>query len=76
MGQGEVLKVLERYKNKPLSRIQIAELLNENPCRVSHHLQKLVFHQEVKIIEISRIQAKDYFKGNAPTRRMRLYYIS
>lgn len=61
--------------NKPLSRSEIAELINDDPCHVSHHLKKLIIHNEVKIIEIDRIQAKAFFKGKAPSRRMRLYYI-
>jgi predicted ArsR family transcriptional regulator len=73
MGQSEILQLLEEIK-KPLSRSQIAEKLMCDACQVSHHLAKLVIHQEVKVIEIDRNQAKEYFKGNAPSRRMRLYY--
>jgi DNA-binding IclR family transcriptional regulator len=74
MGQFEIIEALEKAK-KPLSRSEIAELINANACHVSHHLRTLVIHQEVKIIEIDRIQAKAFFKGKAPSRRMRLYYV-
>ena len=74
MGQSEILEILGKM-NKPLSRSEIATLLNEDANHVSHHLQKLIIHQEIKIIEIDRIQAKAFFKGKAPSRRMRLYYI-
>jgi len=74
MGQGEILEVLEKSK-KPLSRSEIAIILNESGCNVSHHLKTLITHNEVKIIEINRIQAKVFFKEKSPSRRMRLYYV-
>lgn len=74
MGQYEIIKVLEKHK-KPISRREIASELNINPRIVSHHIQKLLFHNEIKCIEIDRNQAREYFKENLPSRRMRLYYL-
>ena len=74
MGQGDILELLEKMK-KPLCRREIAELLEQAVEQVSHHLKTLCIHNEVKIIEIDRIQAKAFFKDKAPPRRMRLYYV-
>ena len=74
MSSSDILEILEKEK-KPLSRREIAELINDTPCYVSHHLKKLVLHNEVKIVEITRTQAKIFFKEKAPSRRMRLYYV-
>jgi hypothetical protein len=75
MGQSEIIDCLNEAK-KPLSRAEIAERLQANLCQVSHHLAKLIIHQEIKIIEIDRIKAKEFFNNKAPARRMRLYYTN
>jgi DNA-binding transcriptional ArsR family regulator len=74
MSASEIIDLLEKEK-KPLSRREIAEKIDATPCRVSHHLKKLVIHKEVQVLEISRFDAKIYFKNNAPSRRMRLYFV-
>jgi len=74
MGQFEIIEVLKKHK-KPISRREIAIELNISGCNVSHQLKKLLYHNEIKCIEINRNQAKEYFKENVPSRRMRLYYL-
>jgi hypothetical protein len=74
MSQFEVLTILERHKT-PLSCREIALEINCNPIRVHRDLNKLLCHQEIKAIEISRDEAKEKFGDNAPPRRMRLYFV-
>ena len=75
MGQYEVYCLLKEFK-KPLSRTQIAEQLNENPNKISEILRNLLIHNEIKCIEISRIEAKKLLGDKAPFRRMKLYYLT
>lgn len=74
IGQGEICDILEKVK-KPLSRMQIAELLEESPDKISKLIHKLIESKEIKIKEISRKRAKKIFGDKAPFRRLRLYYI-
>jgi biotin operon repressor len=74
MGQSEIIEVLKKHKN-PISRREIAIELNISSCNVSHHIQKLLLHNEIKCIEIDRNQAREYFKDKLPSRRMKLYYL-
>ena len=74
MGQFEICELLKNYK-KPLPRFMIARLLNEDPNKVSKLLNKLLDHNEIKCIEIDRIEAKKLFGDNSPYRRLRLYYL-
>lgn len=72
MGQGEVLSILEK-QNKPLSRTEIANILQEPPEIISHLIKKLIKGDYIKIIEIDRVQAMKLYHSK---RRMRLYYSS
>lgn len=72
MSQGDILELLEK-KKYPLSRFEICKILDEDGTKVSHSLKKLIFHNEVKYIEINREQSKEFLKFKAPKRRMRLY---
>jgi hypothetical protein len=74
MGQEEVLDLLEK-ENKPLSRTQIAEILKIDICNCSRTIKNLLTHNEIKAIEISRLEAKEMLKDNKIKRRMRLYYV-
>lgn len=74
IGQSEIIEVLKKH-NKPISRREIAIELNITGCNVSHHIQKLLYHNEIKCIEIDRNQAREYFKERLPSRRMKLYYL-
>jgi hypothetical protein len=71
MGQQEVIEILENSR-RPISRIEIAERLKEDPNKISVILQKLVKHKEVQDFEINRQIAFKVFRCK---RRMRLYYI-
>jgi predicted transcriptional regulator len=74
MGQGEIIELLEKLR-RPLSRTEIAQLLEQDVTNISHHLKKLITHHEIKIVELNREQAAGFFGINAPSRRMRLYYV-
>jgi hypothetical protein len=74
MSQEDICEVLKKY-NKPLTRTQIAEELNENPNKVSKIIKVLLIHQEIKCIEISRLEAKTMLGDKAPYRRLKLYYL-
>jgi hypothetical protein len=71
MSQVDVIEVLEKYK-KPLSRTDIAKILNESVILVSHAIARLIKGREIKIIEIDRNEAMRLYHCK---RRMRLYYI-
>lgn len=74
IGQEEICNILEKV-GKPLSRVQIAELLGESPDKVSKLVHRLIEIKEIKFIEVSRIKAKKLLGDKAPLRRLRLYYI-
>jgi predicted transcriptional regulator len=71
MSQQDILDVLKK-ENKPLSRTEIAEILEINATSVSLRLNKLLKYNEVKIIEIKSIDAKKLYNSN---RAMKLYYV-
>ena len=71
MGQAEVIDCLEQAK-KPLARSEIALRIKVNPQHISHILNKLLKHEEIKCMEIDRHQAKKFYNV---CRRMMLYYI-
>jgi len=74
MGQEDIYNVLKKH-NKPLTRTQIAEELNEHPCKISKIIKKLLLHNEIKCIEISRLEAQTLLNNQNHKRRLRLYYI-
>jgi hypothetical protein len=74
MSQEEILEVLEQ-ENRPLSRQEICRKLDDCGPKVSHLINKLIKHNEVKFFEIDRETAKNIFGSKAPLRRMKLYYI-
>ena len=74
MGQEEICDCLRKF-NKPLSRTQIAKELNEDPNKVSKIIKVLLLHNEIRCVEISRIEAKEILGPNAPYRRLKLYFI-
>ena len=71
MTQEEVYEVLKKEK-RPLSRAEIAKLLNDDPTHVSHSINRLIKSKYIKIIEINQYQAMEKYNCR---RRMRLYYI-
>lgn len=71
MSQVEIIEVLEKFK-KPMSRTEIAKVLEEDVVRVSHSIARLIKGKEIKIIEINREQALATYHCK---RRMRLYYV-
>ena len=72
MSQQEIIEVLEKHKNKPFTRSEIAALLEIGVTAVSHALKSLVDNNEVKIIEIGREEAMKKYRCK---RRIRLYYL-
>ena len=74
MGQEEVCNCLKKCKI-PVSRTQIANELKEDPNKISKIIRALLIHNEIKCIEISRIEAREMFGPKAPNRRIKLYYM-
>jgi DNA-binding MarR family transcriptional regulator len=74
MGQIEIIDFLSE-KKEPLSRMQIAEGLNEDLTKISHLIRKLIDNGDVKYIEVSRFEARSILKEKSPLRRCKLYYI-
>lgn len=71
MGQVDVINCLEKA-GKPLGRAEIAMLTGISVNHVSHTLNRLLKHNEIKCVEIDRHKAKELFNV---CRRMMLYYI-
>ena len=69
--QQRIIDFLKKQK-KPVGRIDIAKKLKESPTKVSDHIRRLLKHDEIKCIEISRAHALEHYNCK---RRMRLYYI-
>ncbi len=74
MGQDEVLQCLEKQK-EPISRSEIAKELGCEPISVSHAIKKLLNKEEIKCIELDRVQAGLKLGMDRPFRRMRFYYV-
>lgn len=74
MGQAEIIECLEKHK-EPISRSQIAKEINQNPVSVSHSIKRLLKNNEIKCIELDRIQSGKKLKLNKIFRRTRFYYI-
>ena len=81
MGQEEVIRCLEKegkikcfILSKPLSKTEIVEKTGMSVTIVSHSLNKLLKHNEVKCIELDRFEAKKYL-GTEVKRMTRLYYV-
>jgi len=68
--QAEIIQLLKKVK-QPLGRTEIAEKLNSTPIKISLAIKNLVKYDEIKCVEINRLQAKQEFSSK---RRMRLYY--
>ncbi|MBD3253145.1 winged helix-turn-helix transcriptional regulator [Candidatus Pacearchaeota archaeon] len=76
IGQQEILNCLKK-NNRPLSRKEIAEILDMHPQRVSFLLSKLIKSKEVKYFELDRFKAREYYNNEVLIcRRMSLYYIA
>lgn len=73
MGQGEVIKFLEGC-NKPLSRKQIAEAMNEDPIKISHIIRNLLRWGEIEFVEYT---GEKVFRvaGYVTGRRTRFFFI-
>ena len=71
MGQHEVIQVLIK-SNRPMSRTEIAIILNERPVKISFQLKRLLYNKEIHFLELNRIKAWQIYKCK---RRMRLYFI-
>ena len=74
MGQDEILKCLQKHK-EPISRKQISDETDYNPIKVSHLIKKLLDNEDIKCIEMDRIQAGKMLGMKSPFRRTRFYYI-
>lgn len=57
---------------EPLSRGEIAKLLDDCPTKVSFQLSRLIKYNEIGSVEIEREAAKLKFNCN---RRMKLYFF-
>lgn len=74
LGQGEIIKCLEKHK-APISRREIAEEIGDDVVKVSHLIRKLMDKKEVKCIEVDRVQAGKMLGLKSPFRRTRFYYV-
>jgi len=74
MGQGEIIKCLEKHK-EPISRRHIAKEINYDVVKVSHLLKKLLSKGEIKCIELDRVQAGKMLGMKSAFRRTRFYYV-
>jgi DNA-binding MarR family transcriptional regulator len=74
MGQAEIIECLEKH-DKPISRKQIAEEIDYDVVKVSHLIKKLLNKNEIKCIELNRIQAGKMLGLDRPFRRTRFYYV-
>ncbi|KKM88597.1 hypothetical protein LCGC14_1257130 [marine sediment metagenome] len=74
MGQGEIINVLEKSK-VPMSNIQIAKEVNDNPINTSKVIRTLLKHKEINCIELDRYQARKLLNWKFPIRRTRFYYV-
>lgn len=74
MGQADVIHVLEK-SSVPMSTNQIAKALKDNCENISKVLRVLLFHKEIKCVELNRYQTAKIMGWNQPIRRTRFYYI-
>lgn len=74
ISQQEVIELLEK-EEKPLSRGQIAEKLDQDPIKVSHRINKLLKHNEISCVELDRNEVRKLLPKMRVFRRMRFYYI-
>jgi len=68
-----VIKFLEGCE-KPVTRKQIAEGLEESPVKISHLLNSLLRWSEIEFVEYSAEQVKEIV-GYSAGRRTRAYFI-
>ncbi len=74
LGQDEIIKCLEKH-NKPISRKEIAKQTDYDVVKVSHLIKKLLNKEEIKCIELDRIQAGKMLGLGRSFRRTRFYYV-
>jgi len=73
MGQEEIFQLLKK-ENRPLSRSQIAELLDEeNKVKISSLLSRMVKFHDIAFKELDRFEAE---KQYGVMRRMCVFAIS
>jgi len=82
MAQEEIIKLLEKegkikvlILNKPLSKKEVEEKLGLPSTIVSHSLNKLLKHNEIKCFELDRFEAQKYLRTQVK-RKIRLYYLT
>jgi|TARA_R100000093_G_scaffold34741_1_gene18361 hypothetical protein len=63
-----------KKSDKPLSRTQIAEILNATAVSVSDTLRRLLKFEDIKCIELDRYQAAKLLGWSTSWRRTRFYY--
>jgi Mn-dependent DtxR family transcriptional regulator len=73
MSQFDIITLLEK-KGEPLCRSQIALELNQNPCKVSHTLKRLIEIEEISFIEYNIQTVQRKFNLKVP-KRTRFYFI-
>jgi hypothetical protein len=74
MGQQEIMNILEEL-NRPVSKREICELLDECGIKINHILARMIKGGEVSYKELDRDKAREMFKDKPPSRRIRLYYL-
>jgi Mn-dependent DtxR family transcriptional regulator len=72
MGQQDILTLLQKEK-EPLTRSQIAELLEQDRIKISHLLNKLIAQNLVDFIEYDRIETSRRTNQKVD-RRTRFYF--
>ena len=74
MGQEDVIDILKKM-GRPMSRREIAELLECSAETVSHIISRLKKFNEICEVEIDRKEAYNYHKDCKVHRRMKLYFL-
>jgi predicted Zn-ribbon and HTH transcriptional regulator len=69
--QEKIMELLEK-RREPMSRSEIAKVLNEKDTKVSDRLCKMVKHKELFTIEVCKEEAAA--KYGSP-RRLKLFYV-
>lgn len=78
MGQDEIIKLLKK-ENRPMSRSEIAKILNSPPEKISHIIQRMLKYNDIECIELDREQSNKILKARISIkvqRRTRFYYLA
>jgi len=72
MSQQDVIEILEKMK-QPLSVSDIAKFIDDEVCKISKELTRMLKYNEVSFVEIDRFEAMEKYNCK---RRMRLWFVN